>query len=84
MVIFWTVFLAELGDKTQLATILFATERGTPKIVVFSGAMAALALATALAVFVGDRIGQILPFRLIKVLAGAGFILVGLWIIVRG
>lgn len=84
MVVFWTVFLAELGDKTQLATFLFSTERAIPRWVIFCGASLALVLSTLVAVFLGDRIGQVLPPRLVRVAAGVGFVIIGLWIIIRG
>ena len=51
--VFITVFLAELGDKTQLATVLFASEDGKSKWMVFFAAAAALTLSTAAAVLAG-------------------------------
>jgi len=84
LLVFWTIFLAELGDKTQLATFFFSAERAIPRWVVFAGALMALGLSTSLAVFLGDRIGQVLPQRLIRFAAGLGFVIIGLWIITRG
>ena len=48
--VFATVFVAELGDKTQLATVLYAADAEHPKLTVFAGAAAALVLSTALGV----------------------------------
>ena len=51
--IFITVFLAELGDKTQLATVLFASDGGKSKLMVFAAAGLALVASTGLAVLAG-------------------------------
>jgi putative Ca2+/H+ antiporter (TMEM165/GDT1 family) len=66
--VFLTVLLAELGDKTQLATLLFA-------------AAGALVLSTAAAVLVGDQLGRWVPAGTLKAVAGAGFIALGLWML---
>ena len=74
---FVLMFIAELGDKTQL--MVFARTTGTGKALsVFIGASIALILSTGLAVLVGDRLGY-LPDKLVKGVAGAVFILIGLW-----
>jgi putative Ca2+/H+ antiporter (TMEM165/GDT1 family) len=75
--IFITVFLAELGDKTQLATILFSTERAQSPVLVFLVASAALVASTALAVLLGTYAARSLDTVPLKVVAGAGFIIVG-------
>ncbi|GJL92093.1 TMEM165/GDT1 family protein [Hyphococcus sp.] len=75
--IFFTVFLAELGDKTQLATVLFASEDGKSKALVFAAAALALVASTGLAVLAGaaaDKWFSALPLKLI---AGAGFVIIG-------
>ncbi|MEE2525367.1 TMEM165/GDT1 family protein [Hyphobacterium sp. HN65] len=79
LAIFVTVFLAELGDKTQLATVLFASERQTSPLFVFIAASGALILSTALAVLLGTAAERWLGFLPLKLLAGIGFILVGLF-----
>ena len=79
--IFITVFLAELGDKTQLATVLFASDGGKSKLLVFAAAALALVASTGLAVLAGafaDRYVSALPLKLI---AGAGFVIIGLLMI---
>ena len=48
--VFTSVFIAELGDKTQLATMLFASDKDTSKLTVFLGAAAALVVTSALGV----------------------------------
>lgn len=80
--IFFTVFLAELGDKTQLATMLFASERQNSPVHVFMAASAALILSTALAVALGTAAERWLSFLPLKLLAGIGFILVGIFTLV--
>jgi len=80
-VIFATVFLAELGDKTQLATVLFAAERDTKPLLVFVAAAGALVASTALAVVLGTTAERYLTMVPLKLLAGVGFIAIGLWTI---
>ncbi len=82
IVIFASVFLAEIGDKTQLATMLFATDRSIGRIGVFVAASAALVAATLIAVVAGEFITRFIPASTLKVAAGAGFILVGLWTLI--
>ena len=77
--VFAIIFVAELGDKTQLATLLFACERNLHPLLVFAAAAAALVLSTALAVLLGYLAGvhlKAVPFRLI---AGIGFMVIGAW-----
>ncbi len=77
---FVVVFLAELGDKTQMAVLLGASssKRFTE---VFLGASAALVLSTLIAALLGEFLGSHLPERLIKTVAGVGFIVLGLFIL---
>lgn len=81
--VFVTVLLAELGDKTQLATMLFATNRDNPRLMVFLAAAGALITASAIAVLVGGAIGRLVNPRYLSWIAGAGFIGVGIWTIGR-
>lgn len=76
--IFLTVFVAEMGDKTQLATMLFAAE-GRSKWLVFAAAALALVLAAAIGVLVGGEIERWVSPRTVKVIAGIGFLAIGLW-----
>jgi putative Ca2+/H+ antiporter (TMEM165/GDT1 family) len=80
--VFVTVFLAELGDKTQLATLLFAANPAASKLAVFAAAASALVLTTLIAVVLGDRLGQWVTAGTLKVVAGAGFIAIGLWLLI--
>ncbi len=79
--VFVSVFLAELGDKTQLATLIFAANPAVSKPAVFLAAAAALVVSSALAVVVGAQIGSWLPPALLRSVAGVGFIAIGLWIL---
>ncbi|MEC9344943.1 MAG: TMEM165/GDT1 family protein [Pseudomonadota bacterium] len=79
LAIFLTVFLAELGDKTQLATVLFASERQNAPLLVFLAAAAALVASTAIAVGLGVAARSWLEMLPLKLLAGIGFILIGGW-----
>ena len=56
--VFGTVFVAELGDKTQLATLLYAADAHSPKFTVFAGSAAALVLTSAIGVAAGTFISQ--------------------------
>lgn len=77
--IFFSVFMAELGDKTQLATLLFATEKNLARWQVFFAAAGALVLSTALAVLLGDQIGRFISPKALKYIAGIGFLVIGAW-----
>ncbi len=77
--VFVTVFLAELGDKTQLATVLFAADGQRSPWLVFVAAAAALVLSTAIAVAAGVAAERYLTAIPLKLLAGIGFILIGGW-----
>jgi putative Ca2+/H+ antiporter (TMEM165/GDT1 family) len=82
LAVFLSVFLAELGDKTQLATLLFAANPATNKLGVLLAAAGALCLSSALAVLAGSYLGTWLPPRQLRVIAGAGFVAIGLWMLV--
>ena len=78
--IFWitfgTIFLAEMGDKTQLAALTMSAETRLP-LSVFLGASAALCVVTLLGVLLGTFLTHWLPEGLLKKIAGASFILIG-------
>ena len=73
---FGLVFLAELGDKTQLATLSLAAS-GRSRLVVFLGAAAALVLTSALAAVAGEAIARWVPLLWIRRIAGAGLLVMG-------
>ena len=77
--IFAAVFVAELGDKTQLATLLFASDRDLHPLWVFVAAASALVLSTALAVVVGTLGARYLEAVPLKLIAGIGFMVIGAW-----
>lgn len=79
IIIFITVFLAELGDKTQLATVLFASEGRNNPVLVFAAASAALVLSAGLAVLLGVAAERWLAMVPLKLIAGLGFIAIGAW-----
>jgi putative Ca2+/H+ antiporter (TMEM165/GDT1 family) len=81
--VFSTVFVAELGDKTQLATMLFAADREVNKLTVFAGASLALVVASGLGVLAGSLISQYVSEKALHYIAGIGFIAIGIWTLVR-
>jgi putative Ca2+/H+ antiporter (TMEM165/GDT1 family) len=81
--VFTTVFVAELGDKTQLATLLYAAEGSHPKWTVFLAASAALVLTSALGVLAGAALSQYLDPRWLRWIAGLGFVAIGVYTLVR-
>ena len=81
--IFAVVFLAELGDKTQLATLLFASDREQNPVLVFAAAASALVLSTAIAVVVGSQGARYLEMVPLKLIAGLGFLALGGWTLVE-
>jgi len=82
--VFLSVLLAELGDKTQMATLLFATDATLSRWGVLVAAAGALVTSTILAVVVGAAVGDWLPTRLLGRLAAVGFIAIGVWMLIRG
>jgi putative Ca2+/H+ antiporter (TMEM165/GDT1 family) len=80
-IVFGTVFLAELGDETQLATLLFSTRESVSLVTVFIGASLALMPATAIAVIGGSLVSQYIDPKYLSYAAGLGFILIGIWTI---
>ena len=83
LTIFSTVFLAELGDKTQLATLLFATDENKSKIIVFCAAALALVIASGIAVLLGDTFSKHINQKYLSWIAGVGFIIIGIWTLFR-
>ncbi|KMT66323.1 TMEM165/GDT1 family protein [Catenovulum maritimum] len=75
--IFATVFIAELGDKTQLSTMLFAADKDVSKWTVFFAAAAALIVATAIGVLAGSLLSEYINEKILNYIAGAGFIIIG-------
>jgi putative Ca2+/H+ antiporter (TMEM165/GDT1 family) len=78
--VFWTtfvaLFLAEMGDKTQLAVITLSAQTKSP-VAVFLGAALALTLVSFLGIAVGSLLGHYLPEKVLKTIAAIVFILIG-------
>ena len=79
MTTFGLIFLAELGDKTQLATLLFAADKEVSKFTVFLGASLALIVASGIGVLAGGLIAQYVSAKYLHYIAGIGFIGIGIW-----
>lgn len=79
LTIFASIFIAELGDKTQLATLLFATDKAVGKYTVFVAASAALIVATALGVLAGTLLAEYINEKYLHYIAGVGFIGIGVF-----
>lgn len=80
--VFSTVFIAELGDKTQLATLLYASDAAHPKWTVFAASASALVLTSALGVLGGALLAEYVNPKFIRWAAGLGFIVVGVAVLV--
>ena len=77
--VFGTVFLAELGDKTQLATMLYSADKPGAKWIVFGASASALVLACAIGVLAGSAITKFVEPKMLQKIAGVAFILIGAW-----
>jgi putative Ca2+/H+ antiporter (TMEM165/GDT1 family) len=75
--VFAAVFIAELGDKTQLATMLFAADKDVSKWTVFLAASAALVVASAIGVLAGSLLSAYISEKVLAYIAGSGFMLIG-------
>lgn len=81
LTVFGTVFLAELGDKTQLATLLYAADKPAAKWIVFAASASALVLAAGIGVMAGSTITKFVEPKMLQKIAGVAFILIGAWTI---
>jgi Ca2+/H+ antiporter, TMEM165/GDT1 family len=79
---FLMIFLAELGDKTQLSTFAFASQSRSP-LSVFLGASLALVCSSFLGVVLGGVLGKFVPERIMKGLAAVVFLGFGVWTLVQ-
>jgi putative Ca2+/H+ antiporter (TMEM165/GDT1 family) len=77
--VFVSVFIAEMGDKTQLATMLFAADKEVSKWTIFFGASIALVATSAIGVLVGGVLSEYINEKYLHYAAGAGFIIIGVW-----
>ncbi|NEP01473.1 MAG: TMEM165/GDT1 family protein [Symploca sp. SIO2E9] len=74
---FITVFVAEIGDKSQLAAIALSGSLKSPR-TVFLGTVSALLLASLLGVLVGGGVAYLFPVRILKLIAAIGFAFIGI------
>ncbi len=81
--VFAAVFIAELGDKTQLATMLFASDQAVSKWAVFLGSSLALVAASALGVLAGSFMSNLISPKVLSMVAGVGFVVIGVGILWR-
>ena len=79
---FITVFLAEMGDKTQLTTITLSSSTNKP-LAVFIGSSTALILATLLGALAGNSIANLIPAFILKLLSGIVFLIIGINLIAQ-
>ncbi len=77
--VFTAVFIAEMGDKTQLATILFASDKEAGKWTIFLGASLTLVAASGIGVMVGSALSEYVSEKHLHYAAGAGFVIIGIW-----
>src|SRR5207237_539327 len=82
LISFGVIFVAELGDKTMLATITLATEQGV--LGTWAGSTLGMVAADALAIVVGQQLGARLPERAIKIGAAASFVVFGSILLIEG
>ena len=78
---FSTLFLAEMGDKTQLAVLTMSASTGRP-FSVFIGAAAALITVTALGAVAGESLGRVISPQILSRVAAVSFIAIGVWMLV--
>ena len=82
LAVFATIFLAELGDKTQLATVLFAANTKHSPWLIFLASSAALVCAAGLGVLAGGWVSRHVDTRVLAMVAGVGFIAIGAWTVI--
>ena len=73
---FVTVFLAELGDKTQLATVAISGTSNRP-LAVFLGSSSALVLASLIGAVAGGSLSAVIPADWLQLIASTGFLVIG-------
>ena len=81
--VFATIIIAEIADKSQFVTLLYASNAQHSKLSVFIGSALALMVASGVAVLTGVVLSNWFDEKLMARVAGIAFILVGTWTIVR-
>ena len=82
--VFGAVFIAEMADKTQLVTMLFAADKDVGKMTVFMASALALVLTSAIGVAAGTLLSQVMNPKALSLIAGAGFIVIGVLTLYHG
>jgi len=80
--IFITVFLAELGDKTNITTFLFSTHPEISRVSIFISATLAFMVASILSIAAGTLLGNTIPHRIINFITGIVFVLIGVVLLI--
>ena len=80
---FSTIFLAELGDKTQIATLMLSAQSGRP-LIVFIGAALALISTSLLGVLIGRWIANNLPRQKFTIVSGIIMLSLGIYLVTQG
>ena len=79
--VFVSVFVAELGDKTQMSTLLFATDPSLNRFGVCGASALALVLSSLIAVLAGSELSRFISPGTLKIIGGVGFIVIGVWVL---
>ncbi len=79
---FLTFFFAEMGDKTQLATVALAAKYGNPWLVV-AGTTIGMLIADVPAVWIGDKLAQKIPVKWVRIVSSAFFIIIGIFVAIE-
>jgi len=82
--VFAGIFIAEMADKTQLLTMLFAADKDVSKLTIFFGAALALVMTSAIGVVAGTLLSQLINARMMSMIAGTGFIVIGVFTFYHG
>jgi len=82
--VFGAVFVAEMADKTQLVTMLFAADKEVSKLTVFFGSSLALILTSAIGVLAGTLLSHAINPKMMSLVAGTGFVVIGLITVYHG
>lgn len=83
IIIFFAILLAGLGEKTRLATFLYAPDRNVSKTAIFFTTAVALVLCMGIAVLIGEKLSALLSPDILNTVAGSGFVLIGFWILLQ-
>jgi len=82
--VFGAIFVAEMADKTQLVTLLFAADKAAGKWTVFFASALALTACSAIGVAAGTLLSQVINAKMMSMVAGAGFIVIGVFTLWHG